>query len=470
VTSSLAAVQASRPIEQGANAFLQFFRCPSHLVEVETNRALNEEQGYFTFGGAVCYGQPAGIRPASLAVGPLPDVTHNVIAPEGEPIVLPFDFSDVVRNLREERYRRSSAYALEAVTAAQASRDLYYCLRPMLPVAVRKHLQRVRLAGWKRIGFPRWPVDVSVETLMEHLMTLVLKFSGQRRTPFIWFWPNGAPGCIMMTHDVESASGYRFCDQLMDFDESFGIKSAFQLVPELPVAAADGLWDGIRRRGFEANLHDLNHDGGLFCNRSQFLQRAARINEYARTHRCRGFRSGAMYREQSWFDAFEFSYDMSVPNVAHLEPQRGGCCTVMPYFVGRILELPLTTTQDYSLFHIIGDYSIDLWKRQIELILAKSGLVSFVAHPDYLHELRAQAVYRKLLEHLAQLRADQGTWVALPGEVDRWWRNRDAMSLVRVGSSWKIQGPGSEHARLAWACLDEDDRLVYTLGQGEGPR
>ncbi len=40
-----------------------------------------------------------------------------------------------------------------------------------------------------------------------------------------------------------------------------------------------------------------------------------------------------MYREQRWFDAFEFSYDMSVPNAAHLEPQRGGCCTVMPYFL-----------------------------------------------------------------------------------------------------------------------------------------
>ena len=67
-----------------------------------------------------------------------------------------------------------------------------------------------------------------------------------------------------------------------------------------------------------------------------------------------------MYREQEWFDAFEFSYDMSVPNAAHLEPQRGGCCTVMPYFVGDLLELPLTTTQDYSLFHILGDYSISL--------------------------------------------------------------------------------------------------------------
>ena len=105
-----------------------------------------------------------------------------------------------------------------------------------------------------------------------------------------------------------------------------------------------------------------------------------------------------MYREQQWFEAFEFSYDMSVPNVAHLEPQRGGCCTVMPYFVGNLLELPLTTTQDYSLFHILGSYSTALWRQQIELIMARNGLVSFIAHPDYLCDDRAKGVYRRVTD------------------------------------------------------------------------
>src|SRR4030095_13902574 len=99
---------------------------------------------------------------------------------------------------------------------------------------------------------------------------------------------------------------------------------------------------------------------------------------------CGGFRSGAMYREQRWYEAFGFAYDMSVPNVAHLEPQRGGCCTVMPYFVGDILELPLTTLQDYSLFHILDDYSLTLWQRQIASIREQHGLITFLAHPDYL--------------------------------------------------------------------------------------
>jgi hypothetical protein len=85
-----------------------------------------------------------------------------------------------------------------------------------------------------------------------------------------------------------------------------------------------------------------------------------------------------MYRNHDWYDVFEFSYDMSVPNVAHLDPMRGGCCTVMPYFVGKIVELPVTTAQDYTLFHILHDYSIDLWKQQLALVSGKNGLMSFM--------------------------------------------------------------------------------------------
>jgi hypothetical protein len=210
------------------------------------------------------------------------------------------------------------------------------------------------------------------------------------------------------------------------------------------------------------NLHDLNHDGLLFADRREFLNRARRINAYAREFNCQGFRSGAMYREQSWFDAFEFSYDMSVPNAAHLEPQRGGCCTVMPYFVGNILELPLTTSQDYTLFHILNDYTTQVWRRQIDLILRKHGLISVITHPDYLAGAPQREVYHELLKHVAELRDRREVWVALPGEVNRWWRNRHHMTLVRDGEGWRIEGPDSSRARVAYASL-ENDRLVYRM-------
>ena len=220
--------------------------------------------------------------------------------------------------------------------------------------------------------------------------------------------------------------------------------------------------DGLRRRGFEINVHDLNHDGHLFSDRELFFRRVDRINRYGRNYGAAGFRSAVLYRNPDWYEALDFAYDMSVPSVGHLDPQRGGCCSVMPFFIGKILELPVTTTQDYSLFHILNQYSIDLWKRQIDLITEKHGLVSFIVHPDYLLESRARDTYEALLAYLAELRSERKIWIALPGEVDRWWRERSQMRLIRRGNGWEIEGPGKERARIAYASL-VGDSVVYRL-------
>jgi hypothetical protein len=233
-------------------------------------------------------------------------------------------------------------------------------------------------------------------------------------------------------------------------------------VPEERYEVPNGFVNEIRSRGFGFNIHDLNHDGRLIEEKNEFLRRAKKINEYAKKYGARGFRSGAMYRNQDWYDAFEFSFDMSVPNVAHLEPQRGGCCTVMPYFVGKILEIPLTTTQDYALFHILNDYSTDLWKKQSELIQQRHGLLSFITHPDYLVDRRARGVYESLLAYLRQICNRGDIWHTLPQQVDRWWRARGEMKLVENGKGWRIEGPESARARIAYATLD-GDRIVYTV-------
>ena len=251
--------------------------------------------------------------------------------------------------------------------------------------------------NWDRLPFPRWPVDRTVDQLFEQTMLLSLQAQSIDQIPFIWFWPEGATSCAIMTHDVETASGVRSCSYLMDMEDAFGIKGSFQIIPEQRYEVTDDFLNSIRQRGFEVVVHDLNHDGQLFRDKDQFLQRAAKINSYKERFGASGFRAAVLYRRQLWFDALDFSYDMSVPNVAHLDPQRGGCCTVMPYFVGKILELPVTTTQDYTLFNILNDYSIDLWKKQIDLIMEKHGLISFIVHPDYVNGPRERAVYETLL-------------------------------------------------------------------------
>ena len=149
-------------------------------------------------------------------------------------------------------------------------------------------------------------------------------------------------------------------------------------------------------------------------------------------------------------------------NVAHLDPQRGGCCTVMPFFLGNVIELPLTCTQDYTLFHILNDYTLSLWRKQIALVREQHGLISLIVHPDYILERRAQDTYRALLEYLAQVREEKNVWTPLPRDVAAWWRQRSQMNLVYKDDAWKVEGPGSERARVALACI-AGDTVKYSL-------
>ena len=461
VTSETGSAVENREGPQDASAaLLDYFRYPPGLLSVAPAGVMSADPGYFAFGSIPCYAHCSAVTPRASAGATLPEVAAASAWDDGQ-LRLPFDLTQAIGNLRQERYRQQEAAWPETLAGTRLMRAAYYAVRPLLRVGVRKHLQRWRFRGWDRIAFPQWPVDVSVERLMQETVRQMLLRSGAGRLPFIWFWPDGATACAMMTHDVEGGEGGAFCGALMDIDEEFDIASSFQIIPE-PVSQSKPLLETIRARGFEVNVHDLNHDCSLFADPESFQSKAAAINRYVRQFGSAGFRSGVMYREQSWYGEFEFAYDMSVPNVAHLEPQRGGCCTVMPYFIGNILELPLTTTQDYTLFHILGDYSTELWREQIAAILAQHGLISFIAHPDYLRDSRALTVYRQLLEHLRDLRASHNVWVAPPRAINDWWRSRHAMSLIPAGDGWRIEGPNSERACVAYATL-EGDRIVYSL-------
>lgn len=190
-------------------------------------------------------------------------------------------------------------------------------------------------------------------------------------------------------------------------------------MPEKRYEAPANVIATMRDRGFEVGIQDLDHDGRLFDNREEFLRRAAL-------------------------------------------PQRGGCCTVMPYFTKNILEIPVTTTQDYALVHVLNQYSIGLWKTQLELILKKNGLANFIIHPDYIIDQQSRSVYERLLEHLKELRSRGDLWFALPSRIDSWWRTRSQLRLEEDGESWRIVGEGAEHATLAYA-RNIDGRLVYEM-------
>jgi hypothetical protein len=413
---------------QVSNPLVDFYRCPAELL------ALASPEEYY---------------PEALYHG------------------LPLD-SRVVDNLRLERYSKPSPTRIGALLASEAARWLYYQIRPALADSLRQTLQRISLRDWDQLPFPRWPVDTSVEDIFERDLLAAMKSARLESIPFIWFWPDGAPSAAVMTHDVEATAGLALVPDLIDIDDEFGIKASFQLVPEQRYVVSNDLLEIIRKRQCEVNVHGLNHDGNLFRDRKTFLEQSKRINQYVEEFGAKGFRAACMYRNVDWYADLKISYDMSVPNVAHLEPQRGGCCTVFPYFIDQILELPLTTIQDYSLFHILGDYSIDLWKRQIEMIAGKHGLMSFIVHPDYIFAEKSLPVYKTLLAYLSSLRSEMNIWIARPGDVNQWWRERNAMKLMFEDGMWRIEGRGRERARIGFACI-KDDRIVYKVGQSSEP-
>ena len=448
------------------NALIERYRCSEALASFAVGDELLSETNYLRFGsGDICYGQSSLRTSGTFPRNGLCDLSGNVDN-NGTLPKLPFDPCQMVDHLRMERYAGSDYESRRGVLSSNVFQKAYYSLRPLLDVPVRKHLQRWCFRDWEKLAFPAWPVDRTVECILERLLLLSMKSRGIDRIPFIWFWPEGFESCVMVTHDVETKAGADFTPQVLDMDDSVGIKSSFQVIPEKQYPVSAAFLNEIRARGFELNVHDLRHDGNLFDERESFLCRAQSINRYLREYGAQGFRAGRMYRNADWIGALDILYDMSVPSVAHLEPQRGGCCTVFPYYIGGILELPLTTTQDYSLFHILGSYSTELWLKQISLITESHGLVSVIIHPDHIIEKRAREAYKALLRQLILMRDEKNAWVTLPREVNRWWRARSQMKLVQRGGTCYIEGAGSERARVAYASF-EGDQVVYTIANKE---
>lgn len=430
-----------------SKSFCEYFRCPERYGSFTLEGPLSPEVGYFRFGENTLFARHISDGSTGLSTEITSEERLQRYS-DDQALHMPFEADEAVDNLRFERY---CTKADQSHPANSLIGRAYYAVRPLLPVKVRRHLQRARLNSWRDLKFPQWPVDRTVDNTFADLLLLSRRANKVDKVPFIWFWPDGASAAAVMTHDVETHLGRDSCSTLMDIDDSFGIKAAFEVVPEERYEVPSSYIDSIWKRGFEVAVHDLNHDGHLFRDRETFFQRVPKINAYGKRFLADGFRAAVLYRNQEWYGALDFSYDSSVPNVAHLDPQRGGCCTVMPYFVGKIVELPVTTIQDYSLFHILNDYSTTIWKQQTELILESHGLINVIIHPDYSVSSRERRVFESLLSHLTMLRDERGVWIALPKDVATWWRQRSKMKLVEDANGLHIEGEGKERARIAYA-------------------
>jgi hypothetical protein len=265
---------------------------------------------------------------------------------------------------------------------------------------------------------------------------------GSERKPEGWLgWPEGKKFALVLTHDVESATGLRKCRKLMQLELELGFRSSFNFVPEGDYRVPRELREELAQNGFEVGIHDLKHDGKLYRSRRQFSKRAKRINHYLAEWGAVGFRSAFMLHELDWLHELDIGYDASTFDTDPFEPQPEGHHTIFPLWIptasglsakpssknlarGGYVELPYTLPQDSTLFVLLQEKTPDIWMRKLDWIAEHGGMALVLTHPDYmaLNGSRAQAgeypieLYRQFLEYVRDKHSGE-YWFALPKQV-----------------------------------------------------
>jgi len=254
---------------------------------------------------------------------------------------------------------------------------------------------------------------------------------GSERPPANWpGWPEGRQFAVVLTHDVEGQKGLDRCRALMELESRLGFRSSFNFVPEGEYRVGAALREELTQRGFEVGVHDLHHDGSLYRSREQFVAQARHINRYLKEWQATGFRAGFMFHNLEWLHDLEVQYDASTYDVDPFEPQSDDMRTIFPFWVekadgtGGYVELPYTLVQDSTLFLLLREQTIDLWKRKVDWVAQHGGMVLLNTHPDYINFIGTESTweefpsrcYVELLEYIKDRYAGR-YWHALPREV-----------------------------------------------------
>ncbi|BDC53140.1 hypothetical protein F183_A54550 (plasmid) [Bryobacterales bacterium F-183] len=296
----------------------------------------------------------------------------------------------------------------------------YYTVKPLIPqaatIGLRQWLAKRRLAKHSDV----WPVD---------------QLAGA--TPPNWpGWPGGKKFALVLTHDVEGSRGIERVRPLLELEQRCGVRSSFNFVPEDVPIPAD-VRKAVEQAGGEVGVHGLKHDGRLFFSKAGFGEKAARIRRYLREWNAVGFRAPFMHHDLAWMHELEVEYDASTFDTDPFEPEPDGVRTIFPFWVpgngepGRkgYVELPYTLVQDFTLFRVLQEDNIDIWKRKLDWIVEHGGMALLNTHPDYMRfeggtcsatEYPA-ARYEEFLRYALERYGDQ-CWHALPRDVARYYR------------------------------------------------
>jgi peptidoglycan/xylan/chitin deacetylase (PgdA/CDA1 family) len=296
--------------------------------------------------------------------------------------------------------------------------QFYYYTKKLIPRSLQIGARRAFLLTKKAFLRTRWPIDTRAVN----------------RPAAFTRWPENKRFALVLRHDVETADGIRKCPDILSIERAFGFRSAFYLVPE-DYTVDEQLRKILAAAGCEIGVHGLKHDGMLYVSRRSFKTQAVRINRYLREWDSVGFASPSSHHRFEWIHDLNLLYDTSSFDTDPFEPQPDGVRTIFPMRIestdGRrsFIEIPYTMPQDFTLFVILREKSIRIWKRKLDWIAKNGGMAMVITHPDYMRSLSAEEksytypidLYKELLSYIEGKYHGQ-YWNALPREIARFWK------------------------------------------------
>ena len=306
---------------------------------------------------------------------------------------------------------------------------VYYTVRPLIPRRLQLMIRRMQINRIRKNNLGIWPINPNTRT-----------------APLWWSsWPEGKQFALILTHDVETNIGHDRCRELAELEKNLGFRSAFYFVPERYEVLAD-LRKYLVHEGFEVGIHGLKHDGKLYLSRKIFLKRAKRINHYIKEWQAEGFRSPAMHRNLDWIHDLNIKYDLSTFDTDPFVPQPDGVNTIFPSVVknnkSQYVEMPYTLSQDSTLFLMLEEKNIEIWKKKLDWIVERGGMALTITHPDYMDFQNKNKkmneypvkLYKEFLEYISTEYRNQ-FWNVLPRELTTFWINFE-QAKKRNDQSW----------------------------------
>ena len=330
--------------------------------------------------------EPKG-RPVAWKVAP--GERRVAVAEEGGRLRAGFDAAAALETLRLETYREP---------AKPATRLLPFHYHHV-PGAVRIAIGKV-LTALESHEFPRWPVDPSGDALRWIL--------GEREGN----WPGGKKFALLLSHDVDTQEGMDRASKFFEIEAAAGVPAVYSFVTS--TYRIDGsLLRDILALGGEIAWHSDLHDNRIAFEPEEAIRRridSARgfIEEYGVT----GMRSPSLCRTPALFKvaAERFQWDSSVPDTG----PGGGCASVFPYRIGKLLEIPLTMPMDADLVFRRGKPSSfpEAWMEKARYIRDVGGVAVLNTHPEPHFSGRPEAweAYAEFLRRVKEL----DPWIVVP--------------------------------------------------------